>query len=82
MLVPGDISGARLLYERAASLRSARAATALGKTCDPAFLASIQVSGLAPNRAVAASWYRKGAETQKLGDAEAADRLDRLTAAQ
>ena len=72
MLALGDISAARLLYERAASLGSAKAATALGKTYDPAFLASIQVSGLAPNRAAAASWYRKGAE---LGDAEAADRL-------
>ena len=49
MLAPGDISGAHLLYERAASLGSARAATALGKTYDLAFLASIQVSGLAPN---------------------------------
>ena len=46
MLAPGDISGAHLLYERAASLGSARATTALGKTYDLAFLASIQVSGL------------------------------------
>ena len=67
------------LYERAAALGSAKAATALGKTYDPAFLASIQVSGLAPNRAAAASWYRKGAD---LGDAEAADRLARLTTTQ
>jgi hypothetical protein len=65
MLAPGDISGAHLLYERAASLGSARAA--LGKTYDLAFLASIQVSGL---------------ERAELGDAEAADRLARLTAAQ
>ena len=50
MLALGDISAARLLYERAAALGSAKAATALGKTYDPAFLASIQVSGLAPNR--------------------------------
>ena len=67
MLAPVDISGAHLLYERAASLGSARAATALGKTYDLAFLASIQVSGL---------------ERAELGDAEAADRLARLTAAQ
>ena len=79
MLALGDISAARLLYERAASLGSAKAATALGKTYDPVFLASIQVSGLAPNRTAAATWYRKGAE---LGDAEAADRLAGLTAAQ
>ncbi len=79
MLALGDISAARLLYERAAAIGSARAATALGKTYDPAFLTSIQVSGLAPNRAAAVLWYRKGAE---MGDAEAADRLARLTAAQ
>ena len=77
MLAPGDISGAHLLYERAASLGSARAA--LGKTYDLAFLASIQVSGLAPKPAAAASWYRKGAD---LGDAEAVDRLARLAKAQ
>jgi TPR repeat protein len=79
MLALGDISAARLLYERAAALGSAKAATALGKTYDPAFLASIQVSGLAPNAAAAASWYRKGAD---LGDAEAADRLGKLAKAQ
>ena len=79
MLALGDISAARLLYERAASIGSARAATALGKTYDPAFLTSIQVSGLVPSRAAAALWYRKGAE---MGDAEAADRLARLTATQ
>ena len=79
MLALGDISAARLLYERAASIGSARAATALGKTYDPAFLTSIQVSGPVPSRATAALWYRKGAE---MGDAEAADRLARLTATQ
>ena len=79
MLALGDISAARLLYERAAALGSAKAATTVGKTYDPAFLASIQVSGLTPNPAAAASWYRKGAD---LGDAEAADRLTRLTATQ
>ena len=78
MLALGDISAARLLYERAAALGSAKAATALGKTYDPAFLASIQVSGLAPNPAAAASWYRKAAD---LGDTEAADRLTKLAKA-
>ena len=79
MLELGDISTARLLYQRAAAAGSAKAATALGKTYDPTFLASIKVSGLAPDRAAAASWYRKGAD---LGDAEAADRLARIAKAQ
>ena len=77
MLSLGDISAARLLYERAAALGSARAATAVGKTFDPAFLATIHASGIPPDPAAAASWYRKAAA---LGDSEAADRLARLTA--
>ena len=77
MLSLGDISAARLLYERAATLGSARAAIAVGKTFDPAFLATIHASGIPPDAAVAAIWYRKAAA---LGDSEAADRLARLTA--
>jgi type II secretory pathway predicted ATPase ExeA len=72
MLALGDISAARLLYQRAAALGSGRAATAVGKTYDPAFLASIRASGIAADRVVAATWYRKGAG---LGDLEGADRL-------
>jgi TPR repeat protein len=64
MLSLGDISAARLLYERAAALGSARAATAVGKTFDPAFLAAIHASVLRPDPAAAASWYRKAAGRQ------------------
>ncbi len=74
MLALGDISAARLLYERAASLGSARAATSLGKTYDPDFLATIRASGIIPNRDTAAAWYRKAAA---LGDADGADRQAR-----
>ena len=59
MLELGDVSAARLLYERAAALGNAKAATAAGKTYDPAFLVSIQASGLVPDRATAAIWYQK-----------------------
>ena len=79
MLVLGDISAARLLYQRASALGSARAATAIGKTFDPAFLTSIRASGVTADRAAAAAWYRKGAA---LGDQEGADRLARLSRAQ
>jgi TPR repeat protein len=71
-LAMGDIVAARLFYERAADLGSAPAATALGKTYDPAFLASIATSGVKPNPDLAAGWYRKGAA---LGDNEAESRL-------
>jgi hypothetical protein len=76
MLELGDISAARRLYERAAELGSARAATAVGKTYDPAFLASMRARGIVPDPTTAAEWYRKAVA---LGDREAAARLARLT---
>jgi TPR repeat protein len=76
MLGLGDISAARRLYERAAALGSARAATAVGKTYDAAFLATIGAQGIVPDQAAASEWYRKAAA---LGDREAADRLAKLT---
>jgi len=65
----GDISAARLFYERAAAGGSARAMTALGMTYDPSFLSRINVRGIRPDPAMAAEWYRKVAT---LGDAAAA----------
>ena len=76
MLGLGDISAARRLYERAAALGSARAATAAGKTYDAAFLATIRAQGIVPDQAAASEWYRKAVA---LGDREAADRLAKLT---
>jgi TPR repeat protein len=76
MLALGDISAARRLYERAAALGSAQAATAAGKTYDAAFLASIGVQGIVPDQTAASAWYRKAAA---LGDREAADRLAKLS---
>ncbi|MBV9785810.1 MAG: AAA family ATPase [Acidisphaera sp.] len=73
----GDLSAARLLYARAAAAGSGPAATAIGKTYDPAFLASIGAKGIQPDQAAAVSWYRKAAA---LGDGEAARRLHELGA--
>jgi hypothetical protein len=47
----------------------------LGRTYDPAYLAATNATGIQPDRAAAAAWYRKGVA---LGDPEAADRLARL----
>ena len=77
MLALGDIVAARLFYQRAADLGSAGGATALGKTYDPRFLASIQATGIAADKKLAAQWYAKGAA---LGDTEGATRLRTLTA--
>jgi TPR repeat protein len=79
MLALGDISAARLLYERAAALGSAGAAKALGNTYDAAFLASINAKGIVADEAAAVAWYRKAAA---LGDTEAIRQLARLAPAQ
>src|SRR6266446_3166825 len=63
----GDISAARLAYERAAAGGSARAMTALRITYDPSFFNNAR--GIRPDPAMAAEWYRKAAT---LGDAAAA----------
>jgi hypothetical protein len=54
-----DISAARKFYEYAANAGSARAATALARTFDAAFIAQLGVVGLKPDAELAATWYRK-----------------------
>jgi type II secretory pathway predicted ATPase ExeA len=75
MLARGDVSAARLLYEYAAAAGDARAATAAGKTYDPAFLREITALGVPPQPDRAAAWYRRAAAA---GDAEARARLTKL----
>ncbi|MEO3470288.1 hypothetical protein AAFN86_00370 [Roseomonas sp. CAU 1739] len=77
MLSVGDISAARLLFERAAHGGSGAAAAALGRTYDPRFLAALGARGIRPDAAAAAEWYRRGAA---LGDAEATRLLQALHA--
>lgn len=76
-LAVGDIVGARLLYERAAAMGSATAATAAGKTYDLDFLLRADTHGIRPDQEAAAAWYRKAAA---LGDPEARSLLGRLEA--
>ena len=76
LLALGDLSAARLLYERAAMGGSARAATAAGKTYDPIFVKDSGLRGARPDTAKALAWYGKAIE---LGDGEAAARLKRLS---
>ena len=75
LLALGDLSAARLLYERAAMAGSARAATAAGKTYDPIFVRDSDIRGARSDAAKALAWYRKAIE---LGDSEAAARLKSL----
>jgi hypothetical protein len=74
MVARRDISAARLLYERAAA-GDARAATALARTYDPAFLAEMGVRGIRGDAALAMTWYRKAIS---LGDSGALARVEAL----
>jgi TPR repeat protein len=76
-LAVGDIIAARLLYERAAAMGSATAATAAGKTYDLNFLLRADTHGIRPDPATAATWYRRAAA---LGDPQARILLGRLEA--
>ena len=70
----GDISAARLLYERAAESGNAMAARQLARTYDPAFLPPATEGTLA-DPARAKSWYERAAA---LGNSDAATRLKTL----
>jgi hypothetical protein len=75
MLALGDVSAARLFYERAAATGSGRSATALGKTYEREVLAQLGARGVADDAAMAARWYRVALA---LGDVEARPLLDRI----
>ena len=71
----GDITSARLFYERAADAGSAAAALRLGATFDPGFLRRAGIRGVPGDATQAASWYRRARD---LGDPAAADWLESL----
>ena len=74
-LTSGDITSARLFYERAADAGSGRAALQLGATFDPIILGYVRSgSGLA-DPAQALSWYRRASD---LGMVEAEERIKRV----
>lgn len=76
LLDRGDVSGARLLYIRAAMDGDPDAAFAAGKTYDRAFLARMGVQGgVRADPEKAAAWYRWAAD---LGSAEASARLQAI----
>ena len=77
MVSVGDISAARLLFERAANGGSGAAAVALGLTYDPGFLAGLGVRGIRSDVPTAAEWYRRAAA---LGEPDATGFLQALPA--
>ena len=75
LFASGDVSAARLLFQRAAAAGNASAATRVGETFDPDVLARIGAVGIQGDVEAAASWYRQAIT---LGDAEARPLLARL----
>ncbi|MFZ3361238.1 MAG: hypothetical protein WA177_21030 [Xanthobacteraceae bacterium] len=74
-LSAGDLSGAQLLFRRAAEAGSAEAALALASTYDPHYLAAHNVVGVIGDQAKARAWYQRAME---LGSTEAAHMLAQL----
>jgi hypothetical protein len=71
----GDVTSARLYYERAADAGDGQAALMLGMTFDRAFFNSDCLRGVRCDSASAISWYRRARE---LGQAEAEILLKKL----
>jgi hypothetical protein len=76
-LQEGNVSAARLLYERANEAGLAEAAMALAATFDAAELARLNVRGVAADRNAARRWYERA---RQLGARDADQRLRRLGA--
>ena len=79
LFATGDVSAARLLYERAADAGEARAAVRLGESFDPVYLDGSRLRGLQGDRDMAVFWYR---HARDLGATGVASRLKKLEAKQ
>jgi hypothetical protein len=77
LVATGDITSARLLYERAADAGAAQAAVKLGETFDPVFLDHPHRRGTHADPDSAMFWYRRARD---LGATEAVSRLKSLEA--
>jgi TPR repeat protein len=59
LLSIGDVTSARLFYERAAEGGVGLAAVRLGKTYDPVFLDRVHLRGVRADLGAALFWYRR-----------------------
>lgn len=75
LLRQGDITSARLFYERAANAGDGQAALRLGATFHPAFRGWDVLRGASSDPTEARFWYRRARD---LGEAEASRRLKGL----
>jgi hypothetical protein len=77
LMASGDITAARMMFERAAEAGEAAAAFALAETYDPVVLRRLRIrGGIAPDVALARRWYEKARD---LGSIAAPERIVRLT---
>jgi hypothetical protein len=74
-LADGNVSAARLFYERAADAGLAQGAMALAATFDEAELARLGVRGIQPDAKQARRWYERA---KQLGAGDAEERLRRI----
>jgi len=74
-LEQGNISAARMFFQRAAEAGLAAGALKMAATYDPAELARLEARGVNPDRNEARRWYERARE---LGAQEAEERLARL----
>jgi hypothetical protein len=77
LLANRDIAAARAVFKRLADSGEARGAIALAETYEQSTLEKLGAMNLAPDQAMARSWYEKARE---LGSTEAQSRLDALAA--
>jgi TPR repeat protein len=66
LLDRGDVSGARLLFRRAAETGDARAALGLARTFDAKVLRTLRVYGVRPDPDQAALWYARSKTLENL----------------
>jgi hypothetical protein len=77
LMATGDITAARMMFERAAEAGEAAGAFALAETYDPVVLRRLRLrGGIAPDVALARRWYEKARD---LGSIAAPERIVRLT---
>ena len=76
LMAHGDITAARMMFQRAAEAGEAAGAFALAETYDPVVLARLRLrGGITPDLALARTWYERARD---LGSPAARDRLSRL----
>lgn len=75
LMANGDVSAARLLYQRAAEAGETAAAFSLAETYDPLAPPKGEAGAAGPDPALARFWYKKARD---LGSDEAGGRIERL----